>query len=74
MINDQIRNPLSSIAVLNELQGGQHEDKIFDQIRTIDELINEIDNSFVKTDKIRLFLVKHYGIRQRDPLESEEKS
>lgn len=74
MINDQIRNPLSSIAVLNELQGGQHEDKIFEQIRTIDELINEIDNSFIKTDKVRLFLVKHYGIRQRDPLESEEKS
>lgn len=61
-INDQIRNPLSVIAVLNELEGGQHEEKIHDQIKVIDSLINEVDRSFVSTDKVRLFLTKHYGI------------
>lgn len=61
-INDQIRNPLSVIAVLNELEGGQHEEKIHDQIKVIDSLINEVDRSFVSTDKVRLFLMKHYGI------------
>ena len=61
-INDQIRNPLSVIAVLNELEGGDHEEKIHDQIRVIDSLINEVDRRFVSTDKVRLFLTKHYGI------------
>ena len=61
-INDQIRNPLASITILNELQGGEHEEKIYEQIMTIDALINEVDKNFVKTDKVRLFLTKHYGI------------
>ncbi|HPY59510.1 MAG TPA: PAS domain-containing protein [Methanospirillum sp.] len=71
-INDQIRNPLSSIAVLNELQGGEYEDKIFEQIGVIDNLINEVDKSFVKTDKVRLFLMKHYVIHHTGTEENEQ--
>ena len=71
-INDQIRNPLSSIAVLNELQGGEYEDRIFEQIGVIDDLINEVDRSFVKTDKVRLFLMKHYGIHHTGTEENEQ--
>ncbi|HOL42078.1 MAG TPA: HAMP domain-containing protein, partial [Methanospirillum sp.] len=61
-INDQIRNPLAAITILNEMQGGQYEEKILEQIRIIDDLINEVDKNFMNTDKVRLFLTKHYGI------------
>lgn len=73
-INDQIRNPLASITILNELQGGDYEEKIFEQIKTIDALINEVDKNFVKTDKVRLFLTKHYGIHPITPKEEKGKS
>lgn len=65
-INDQIRNPLASITILNELQGGAYEAQIYSQITTIDSLINEVDKNFVKTDKVRLFLMKHYGLSGTD--------
>ncbi len=73
-INDQIRNPLASITILNELQGGEHEEKIYEQIMTIDALINEVDKNFVKTDKVRLFLTKHYGINHISTEENEQKN
>lgn len=73
-INDQIRNPLASITILNELQGGDYEEKIYEQIMTIDALINEVDKNFVKTDKVRLFLTKHYGIHHTSSDENEKRN
>jgi PAS domain S-box-containing protein len=73
-INDQIRNPLASITILNELQGGEYEGKIQEQIQAIDDLINEVDKNFVKTDKVRLFLTKHYGIQYKGTDADEKKN
>ncbi len=71
-INDQIRNPLAAIALLNEMQGGEYETEIYEQILKIDALINEVDKNFIKTDKVRLFLAKHYGIHPVTSPEHEQ--
>ncbi len=61
-INDQIRNPLSIISTLCESQGGEYVEEIHNQITRIDILINEIDKGFISTDKVRMYLKKHYEV------------
>ena len=63
-LNDQIRNPLTVITMLTDL-GGDHREEIRIQINIIDELITEGDKQYAKSDKVRLFLKKHYGIGQK---------
>lgn len=72
-INDQIRNPLTAISILNEMQDGEFKIKIQEQVKAIDELINEVDKHFINTDKVRLFLIKHYGIHQKSEYKKEQK-
>jgi PAS domain S-box-containing protein len=73
-INDEIRNPLTVISMLNDLGEGKNQEKILTQIRLIDSLINEADKQYIKSDKVRIFLKKHYGIGQEksDDANNEE--
>jgi hypothetical protein len=61
-INDQIRNPLAIILTLSEMQGGEYVTDIENQVHRINILINEIDQGFVATDKVRMYLRKHYEV------------
>lgn len=70
-LNDQIRNPLTVITMLTDL-GGDHREAIRIQINIIDELITEGDKQYAKSDKVRLFLKKHYGIGQKKGDEGNE--
>lgn len=71
-INDQIRNPLSIILALCEIYGGDYADKIYTQISRIDTLINEIDKGFISTDKVRMYLKKHYEVTGPHIIPDEE--
>lgn len=71
-INDQIRNPLGIITMLNDMQGGEYAETIHAQIRAIDALIHEVDKQFVETDKVRMFLMKHYGVHPEDNHQEDE--
>ncbi|MDD1724880.1 MAG: PAS domain S-box protein, partial [Methanospirillum sp.] len=70
-INDQIRNPLGVITLLNDMQRGEYAETINDQIKAIDALIHEVDKQFVESDKVRMFLKKHYGINLDDDPQKE---
>jgi hypothetical protein len=61
-VNDQIRNPLSIITIVCEHDTSPHVEEIMNQVKRIDHLIVEIDKGFISTDKVRMYLQKHYEI------------
>ncbi|MCK4268873.1 MAG: PAS domain S-box protein [Methanogenium sp.] len=62
ILNDEIRNPLAVITALVDLEDVETADKIFEQIREIDEIITRLDMGWLESDKIRDYLMKHYAI------------
>lgn len=64
-INDEIRNPLTVIRMLNELEVTESNHKIIDeQICLIDDLIKKLDIGWVESEKTWNYLMKHHGIKK----------
>lgn len=61
-LNDEIRNPLSIIAGITDLEGGKNAQKILEQVREIDDIITKLDRGWMESLKIRDFLKRHYGV------------
>ncbi|KQC02948.1 MAG: hypothetical protein APR53_01905 [Methanoculleus sp. SDB] len=53
MLNDRIRNPLQAIVGLADLSGGELADRIIEQARRIDEIVRELDRSWMVTLDVR---------------------
>lgn len=62
VLNDHIRNPLQAIAGYNDLQKGDYEEKIAEQVRQINAIIDQLDRGWIESESIRDFLRRHYGI------------
>jgi two-component system, response regulator PdtaR len=61
VLNDQIRNPLQIIAALTTLDNGSSAGKILEQVAVIDDLVTRLDKGWVESEKVRSFLLRHYG-------------
>ncbi|MBN1431153.1 MAG: transporter substrate-binding domain-containing protein [Methanomicrobiaceae archaeon] len=61
-LNDEIRNPLTIIAGVVDLEIEDSKDVIFEQVQKIDEIINKLDRGWMESAKIREFLRKHLEI------------
>ncbi|HWQ65698.1 MAG TPA: HAMP domain-containing protein [Methanospirillum sp.] len=59
-LNDQIRNPLTIISTLTDEIDDDIAEKINHQIKIIDNLITVLDRGLVQSDKVRIFLMKHF--------------
>lgn len=61
ILNDRIRNPLQAIRGYLELAGDTpYRDKIEEQVRIIDSLVDQLDRGWVESEKVRAFLMRHY--------------
>ena len=61
-LNDQIRNPLSVIVMLAGFEEGEYAQKILAQAREINDILDRLNTSWQGSEKVRVFLKKHYGI------------
>jgi len=61
ILNDQIRNPLSIIMAAASLNEGRESEIIVKQVKVIDDLVTQLDHGWVESEKVRSFLLKHYG-------------
>lgn len=62
ILNDQIRNPLTVIACYTADIDEKVADNIEKQITIIDQIVDKLDKGWIESEKIRNFLIKHYGI------------
>lgn len=61
-LNDQIRNPLTVIIGLLDLEEGENVEKVRQQAWAINDIVRKLDQGWVESQSIREFLQKHYGI------------
>ena len=62
-LNDEIRNPLTIIVGLLELEEiTATGEKILDAVHTINDLVTRLDQGWVESEKVRSFLKKHYDM------------
>jgi PAS domain S-box-containing protein len=60
ILNDQIRNPLQAIMGYVNLDCIQYRERIIDQVRQIDTLVDRLDHGWVESEKVRRFLLRHF--------------
>jgi PAS domain S-box-containing protein len=60
ILNDQIRNPLQAIIGFIDLDCTRFNLRIKEQIKTIDNLIDQLDHGWMESEKVRNFLFRHY--------------
>ncbi len=58
-LNDQIRNPLTVIMALADLEGGEYSEKIMQQVRAIDQIITLLDRGVLELESTRMFMKRH---------------
>jgi len=61
ILNDQIRNPLQVLAGLVDLEESPLKQRYLEQIKAIDKVIQDFDAAWVQSEKVRRFLLTHYG-------------
>jgi hypothetical protein len=62
VLNDHIRNPLTVIMMLIDMEECSNKDKILKQALEIDRIISLLDRGWLESEKIRTFLKKYYEI------------
>ncbi|HWQ65334.1 MAG TPA: PAS domain S-box protein [Methanospirillum sp.] len=62
ILNDQVRNPLTVISCYTGDIEEEIGRKILFQISIIDKIIDKLDQGWIESEKVRNFLMKHYGI------------
>ena len=62
ILNDEIRNPLTVIVAWAEMGDDNIKDKIIEQVRIIDGIINSLDRGWLQSTKVWKFLNRYYGI------------
>jgi len=58
-LNDQIRNPLTVIMALADLEGGEYSEKIMKQVKAIDRIITLLDQGVLELESTRRFMKRH---------------
>jgi len=72
VLNDYIRNPLSVIVGLADMEGGKTNEKILRAAREIDHIITELDRGWIESDKVRRFLQAHHHLYPQEEGEGEQ--
>ena len=60
ILNDRIRNPLGVIAGIASFDESKENQMIIDQVKLIDKLVDELDQGWIESEKVRNFLKKHF--------------
>jgi sensor domain CHASE-containing protein len=61
ILGDHVRNPLAVIVGLADLTGGTASEKILEQAKTIDKIIDQLDRGWIESEKVREFLRRYYS-------------
>lgn len=61
ILGDHIRNPLAVVVGLASLTEGTTSEKILEQAKIIDGIIDQLDRGWIESEKVREFLRKYYG-------------
>jgi PAS domain S-box-containing protein len=61
ILGDHIRNPLAVIVGLADLTGGTASEKILQQAKAIDRIIDQLDRGWIESEKVREFLRRYYS-------------
>jgi sensor domain CHASE-containing protein len=61
ILGDHVRNPLAVIVGLADLTGGTASEKILEQAKTIDKIIDQLDRGWIESEKVREFLKRYYS-------------
>lgn len=61
ILNDQIRNPLQVLTGLVDIDDSPLKVRYLEQIRSIDKVIRDFDEAWIRSEKVRRFLLTHYG-------------
>jgi PAS domain S-box-containing protein len=62
ILGDNIRNPLAVIVGLSSLADGQITDRIIQQTKEIDRIIDQLDKGWVESENVRAFIRKYYQV------------
>jgi PAS domain S-box-containing protein len=65
ILNDNLRNPLQAIIGVADMMEDPLAQKIITYARMIDEIVNKIDQGYIKSEKIHEFLRKYYDIGKK---------
>jgi len=66
ILNDHIRNPLSVIVGISSFERTPGNEVILRQADEINRIISELDNNYLKSDKVRRVLKSHYDLYPDD--------
>ncbi|MDD1664166.1 MAG: PAS domain S-box protein [Methanomicrobiales archaeon] len=61
ILGDHIRNPLAVIVGLADLTEGTASEKILEQAKMIDRIIDQLDKGWIESEKVREFLRRYYS-------------
>ncbi len=61
ILNDKIRNPLSIITGIADAMDTPDKDLILNCVWEINGIIQQLDRGWLQSEKIRKYLIKHYG-------------
>jgi PAS domain S-box-containing protein len=61
VLNDQIRNPLQVLTGLIDMDDSPYKGRYFEQIKIIDQVIRDFDEAWIRSEKVRKFLLTHFG-------------
>jgi PAS domain S-box-containing protein len=62
ILGDNIRNPLAVIVGLSSMADGQITDRIIQQTKEIDRIIDQLDKGWVESENVRAFIRKYYQV------------
>ena len=60
ILNDEIRNPLTIITVVCDIEPGQYTQTILQAVKDIDAIIDRLDQGWLESEKVRSFLKLHH--------------
>jgi glucose-6-phosphate-specific signal transduction histidine kinase len=62
ILNDQIRNPLQAIMLDTETVDEKTKALVSEQVKTIEKILDTLDEGHLESENVRKFLRKYYGI------------
>ena len=61
-LNDKIRNPLSVVATMLDMDEHEYAASIIEQLSRIDNVVDDLDRGFIESEKVQAYLKKHHRI------------
>jgi PAS domain S-box-containing protein len=65
LLNDHIRNPLQGIIGVADLMQGKYSDQIIKLAQSINDIVHQLDQGYIESEKIYEFLRKYYGVGKK---------